>query len=79
MLEKSGKIFDSEDLLLRQTFSGSSVIYEGKAAPGTLDSEEKWQIKKHTYVNNKKTATNFASGNNEFIYVWNDRASYTYS
>ncbi len=78
MLGKSGKLFDSEDLLLRQTFSGSKIIYEGKAVPGTLDSDEGWQIKKNTYTGSNKTSTNFASGTNEFIHVWDDRTTYTY-
>ncbi len=79
MLTRSGKLYDSEDLILRQTFSGSKVIYEGRAAPGTADSDEGWQIKFNAYDGNNKVSSNFAEGTNELIHVWDDRASYSYS
>ncbi len=79
MLTRSGKLYDSEDLLHRQTFSGSKIIYEGRAAPGTADSDSGWQIKLHAYSGANKTSTDFAAGTNEFIHVWDDREGYAYS
>jgi len=60
-------------------YTGNNLIYIGRAAPGTASSAAKWQIKKLTYSGNNLTATGYASGDDAFIYVWDDRAGYSYS
>lgn len=80
-------IFDSSDDMAFQGdyVGGQNLIYSGFARPGRLTSSATWQISKHTYdVNNNITSTTWPqnpSGNasSEYIFVWNNRASYTYS
>lgn len=59
--------------------SGNVVIYSGKANPGALKSEAKWQIVKYNYdSSNRATEKNFANGDSEYDKVWNDRATYDF-
>jgi len=61
-------------------YDGSgNVIYQGKARPGSLKSQAKWQIKKFTYSGSNLTDVQFAGGKDAFAYVWNDRNSLSYS
>lgn len=63
----------------------NNLIYAGTARPGAGEDEAKWQIKKLTYdVNNNLTEMKYpqdADGNprSDFDFVWDDRASYTFS
>ena len=55
----------------------TTVTYVGKALPGVATSVGEWQIKKITVAG---TVTSIEyPGTVEYIYVWDDRASYTYS
>lgn len=59
--------------------SNGQIIYQGEAAPGTLSSEAGWRIKKWTYdASGIFTDISFADGTDEFVKVWDDRASYDY-
>ena len=64
---------------------GQNLIYSGFARPGALTSEAKWQVSFHTYdANDNITSTTWpqnSSGNasSEYEFVWDDRATYTYS
>jgi hypothetical protein len=76
----------SDDLAFRGEYDGASnLIYQGFARPGAPTSSAVWQISKHTYDgSNNITSTIWpenANGNvtSEYYYVWDDRASYTYS
>jgi len=73
--------FDKTDLKMRAEYDASNnIIYLGYAAPGTLTSTAGWQIRTMTYdVSNNATQVNFPSGRNDYDYVWDDRAVYTYS
>lgn len=54
-------------------------IYLGLAAPGSLVSESKWQIRKLTFDGaNNVTAIQYADGDSNFDNIWNDRTSGTY-
>lgn len=55
------------------------ALYIGLAAAGAGESEERWQIKKLTYVNNAVTEINFAQGSPAYKSSWTNRATYTYS
>ena len=79
MLTKGAKFLDPEDHIIRQTFSGSNLIYVGRAIPGSSESDPVWQIYEYTYSGSKNTEINFASGSNEFKHQWSERENYEYS
>lgn len=55
----------------------SYVIYEGWAAPGTMDTQAKWNIAKHTYDSSGNlTQTTWSSVKADFTDVWDNRSSY---
>jgi len=61
-------------------YTGTSLTYHGVAKPGTATSAAGWQIKKYTYDGNGNILTlKFAAGTNDYVAVWDNRASYTYS
>lgn len=64
----------------RIEYDGSdNPIYVGIALPGSLGSEEVWQIKRITYDgSNNATAVNFAGSTAEFKFAWDDRTSLSY-
>lgn len=60
--------------------SSGNTIYIGRTKPGNAKSAATWQIVKLTYnANNLPTDRQWPNGENSFRFVWNDRASYTYS
>lgn len=65
-------------LLLFYDGSGN-VEYECKAVPGTASDAIGWQICKFTYSSGSLISVTWASGSDEFRFVADDRASYTYS
>lgn len=76
-----------QDSYQERAFNGeyatSNLIYEGYAKPGTPTSAAAWQIAKHTYTGSNRTATQWPQiggvGSSEYSFVWDNRASYTYS
>ena len=56
----------------------STTIYRGEATAGSLDAGASWRIQKLTIAGEDISVT-WASGNNTFDKVWNDRLTYTYS
>ena len=55
-------------------------VYAGEAAPGTLPNEAGWRIQKITYdVSDNPLIVEWASGNQNFDKVWDERSSYTYT
>lgn len=54
----------------------AAVTYVGTALPGVATSASEWQIKKIT-VAGTITSIEYPGGV-EYIYVWDDRATYTY-
>ncbi len=59
---------------------GSNPVYIGEAKPGTATSEKGWRIKKISWdASNNPTEVLWANGSNAFAFVWDDRASYSYS
>ena len=62
---------------------GNNMIYFGRAAMGASKAAAVWQIRKFIYASTAVDAnlldTLHAGGNTNFDYVWNDRASLSYS
>jgi len=55
-------------------------IYVGIAAPGSLTSEAKWQVRKLTFdLNGNVTVIEYAGGLPNFSYKWDSRLSLVYS
>jgi hypothetical protein len=64
---------------------GTNLIYKGYARPGTSTSAAAWQIAMITYDgNNNVTSITWPQNSqgvatNQYIFIWDDRADYTYS
>ena len=73
-----------QDRAFRGTYAGTNITYRAYARPGTATSAAAWQIAFFTYdeSNNLVSITwpKNPQGNasSEYIFVWDDRASYTY-
>jgi len=55
------------------------IQYVGKATPGTETSQPGWQIRRILYVSGEVAAVLFAEGSNLKEFVWDDRATYSFS
>lgn len=53
-------------------------VYIGIAKPGTALGDSNWQIKKIT-KSGSITTIGFAGSSNQFVFEWDERASYTYN
>ena len=78
-METSGAGYDRGEYTTALDYSGSNLIYLGKTIPGLAKSAATWQITKYTYSGANLTDIQYPSGSREFSYIWNDRASYSYS
>ena len=59
---------------------GTKAVYVGEAKPGSLTSEEVWQIYKLGYnVDGNLTSLKWASGSNDYKFEWDERTTYIYS
>ncbi len=72
------------DMTFRGEYTGSNLIYKGLARPGSSESAAVWQIAQLTYDGSNITEILWAEDSNgsassEFVFVWADRATYTYS
>lgn len=58
-----------------------TTIYKGMAQIGTAVTDARWQIKKTIVDETTGTVVSvtWADSTDEFIKVWNDRATYTYA
>lgn len=61
--------------------SGTEILYLGEAEPATATSSARWRIKKFTYDagTNNVNAIDYASGNDFFDKIWDNRTTYVYS
>ena len=86
-LDAQGRVIPDSfgDLAFRGSYSGTNLQYKGLARPGASTSAAVWQIALLTYdgSNNLLSITwpQDTNGNasNDFIFVWDDAADYTYS
>lgn len=64
--------------------AGTNLIYKGFARPGAPTSSPVWQIAMLTYDgNNNPTGILWpeapsGSASNDYVFIWNNRATYTY-
>jgi hypothetical protein len=69
----------------RGDYTGTNLIYKGLARPGSVTSDELWQIAKLAYDGSGNLLSilwpQIEPGvvSTDFIFEWDDRASYTYS
>lgn len=73
---------NASNLNLRLEYDVSNnPIYLGLAAPGSLTTEEKWQIRYLTFdASNNVTSMSYANGTPNFDKIWDNRAiSYVYT
>jgi hypothetical protein len=72
------------DMAFLGEYTGANLIYKAFARPGALTSVAKWQIAKLTYSGANVTAIQWPQdtlghASSEFNFIWDNRASYTYS
>ena len=63
----------------RIDFVDSTTMYKGEAAVGTADGDVAWRISKYVFGTDSDVTVTWASGNDTFDKVWNNRASLSYS
>jgi|SRR5277367_4062177 len=74
-----------DDLAFQGEYSGSNLIYKGFARPGSITSAAVWQIAQLTYDGSGNLLTitwpqdSNSNANNDYQFVWDNRATYTYS
>ena len=58
-----------------------NFVYIGYALPGSLTSESKWQIQKFLFDGtfNVPLSITFPNGNSHHDFIWDNRATYSYS
>ena len=66
-----------KDTTLREEVS-DTLTFIGRARPGTSQALPAWQIMRFNVVGTL-TSIEFANGSAEYSFVWNDRASFSYS
>ncbi len=72
------------DMTFRGEYTGANLIYKAFARPGALTSASMWQIAKLTYSGANVIAiewpeNDLGHASSEFNFIWDDRATYTYS
>jgi hypothetical protein len=78
-------VMNSEVELRAQNDGNGNPIYVGRSKIGTLDSESKWQIQYIEWDGNNSVTSvtwpenSLSNASAEYEFVWDDRASYTYS
>lgn len=70
---------ESGDHARRDDFVGESIIYRGAAAPGSLESDPVWKIKRIEFATDGDVTTLYAGGTAEFVHAWTDRSTLNYS
>lgn len=78
-MQAIGAGYPETNLTKALDYSGANLVYLGSAVPGTLKSAAGWRITRYTYSGTNLTDIQYAGGSTDFTYVWNDRASYSYS
>lgn len=76
---------DSEVALRSQNNASGNPIYLGRAKAGTLNSEEKWQIRFIEYDANQGVTSvtwpqnDEGNASTEYEFEWDERANYNFS
>ncbi len=69
---------NTDGLIVNCAYDADGLRYVGYAKPGSLDSDNVWQIQQIGYVSGKISTMRFA-GNAEFNQVWNNREGLVYA
>ncbi len=73
------------DMAFQGQYSGTNLIYKGFARPGALTSAPVWQIALLTYDGSGNIISvtwpenTYGAASNDFQFIWDNRAGYTYS
>lgn len=69
-----------DNLIAQFEYDGSNnVIYQGVAKAGSSTSQSVWRIRKFTYDGSNNVLNwGFANGSPAFVFVWDNRSTYTY-
>lgn len=73
------------DMTFRGDYTGTNLIYKGYSRPDASESAAVWQIAKCAYDgSNNLTSIKWPENSNsaassEFIFIWANRATYTYA
>ena len=63
----------------RVDFVDATTMYKGEAAVGTTDNQALWRIAKYVFGSDSDVTVTWASGNDAFDKVWDNRTGYSYS
>jgi hypothetical protein len=63
----------------RVDFINDNLLYRGEANPGTLDSAAAWRIRKIVIAADDDVTETWANGSGDYIHIWDNRLSYTYT
>lgn len=74
------QLVSDTDIQLFEYDGSGFIIYVGNAQPGIASSDGGWRIKKFTNnASGQPTASQYPSGSPAFNFIWDNRATYTYS
>ena len=59
--------------------NNDTIIYKGEAVPGTPDATSIWRVRRLTIASDNDVTEEWADGTADYIKVWDDRYTYTYS
>lgn len=76
-MSKFSKVLNLDEAT-RVDVASSTVTYVGKAIPGTLPANTGWKISRLTSDASGNLTIEFA-GNGDYLFIWDNRASLTYS
>jgi hypothetical protein len=59
--------------------NNDTIIYKGEAVPGTTDASALWRVRRLTIAEDNDVVEEWADGTSDYIKIWNNRYTYTYS
>ena len=59
--------------------ANDTIIYKGEAVPGTPEATALWRVRRLTIASDNDVTEEWADGTADYIKVWDDRYTYTYS
>jgi hypothetical protein len=76
---QNGTWEDEVPMSKKVDFVGDTIIYIGRAVPGTDAGTSLWQISRTTLAPDDDVVVEWAAGNANYDKKWNDRLTLTYS
>lgn len=70
---------DEVALAKRVDFITDNLLYRGEAVPGTLNSAPGWRIRRLVIGSDNDVTEEWADGTADYIKIWDNRLTYTYS